>query len=139
MMRRLSHLWVYRACVSSKLVHNIEKHPAGITWLGCYLDLAPYISLTEAVNNAIIHGNKNDETKKVQIYAHRKENGVAFCVTDEGAGFNHNRVPDPTCAEKLECCGGRGVYIMKTLADKIVFADNGSTVEMYFSIKRHSA
>lgn len=97
------------------------------------------ISLTEAVNNAIIHGNKGDESKKVNIYMREKADGVAFCVTDEGAGFNHNRVPDPTCAEKLECCGGRGVYIMKMLADKIVFADNGSTVEMYFSIKRHSA
>jgi serine/threonine-protein kinase RsbW len=97
------------------------------------------ISLTEAVNNAIIHGNKGDESKKVHIYVREKADGVAFCVTDEGSGFNHTRVPDPTCADKLECCGGRGVYIMKSLADEIVFADNGSSVEMYFNIKRHTA
>jgi serine/threonine-protein kinase RsbW len=92
------------------------------------------ISLTEAVNNAIIHGNKNDETKKVHIYAHRKENGVAFCVTDEGSGFNPNRVADPTCQDKLECCGGRGVYIMKALSDDICFRQEGREVEMYFRL-----
>ena len=97
------------------------------------------ISLTEAVNNAIIHGNKGDESKKVHIYVREKADGVAVCVTDEGAGFNHTRVPDPTCADKLECCGGCGVYIMKSLADEIVFAENGSSVEMYFNIKRHTA
>lgn len=92
------------------------------------------ISLTEAVNNAIIHGNKNDESKIVQIYARKEENGVAFCVTDEGTGFNPNRVVDPTCQERLECCGGRGVYIMKALSDDICFRQDGREVEMYFRL-----
>ena len=97
------------------------------------------ISLTEAVNNAIIHGNKSDESKQVHIHVREKANGISFCVTDEGQGFNPTRVPDPTCKDNIECCGGRGVYIMKALADDISFDDNGSKVEMYFDLKTQSA
>jgi serine/threonine-protein kinase RsbW len=97
------------------------------------------ISLTEAVNNAIIHGNKSDESKHVHIHVREKDNGLAFCVTDEGLGFNPTRVPDPTCGANLECCGGRGVYIMKALADDISFEENGRKVEMYFDLKGQTA
>ncbi|MEY3420418.1 MAG: hypothetical protein RIR48_703 [Bacteroidota bacterium] len=97
------------------------------------------ISLTEAVNNAIIHGNNSDESKLVHIHVHEKAHGIAFCVTDEGKGFNPKHVPDPTCLENIECCGGRGVFIMKALSDSITFADNGRTVEMYFDLKNQPA
>jgi len=97
------------------------------------------ISLTEAVNNAIIHGNKNDESKMVKIHVMEKKNGIAFCVTDEGVGFNPSRIPDPTCKENIDCCGGRGVYIMKALADNISFDDGGRSVEMYFDLKNEMA
>ena len=96
------------------------------------------VSLTEAVNNAIIHGNKSDESKKVHIYTHHKGNGVAFCVIDEGNGFNPGRLADPTCEERLECCGGRGVYIMKALSDDICFRHDGREVEMYFRLNSES-
>jgi serine/threonine-protein kinase RsbW len=97
------------------------------------------ISLTEAVNNAIIHGNKSDESKFVHIHVRQKRNGISFCVTDEGKGFNPGRVPDPTCSENLECCGGRGVFIMKALSDDISFDNEGRTVEMFFNIKNQLA
>jgi len=90
------------------------------------------ISLTEAVNNAIIHGNKNDETKHVHISVKEVLSGVSFRVEDEGNGFNHIKVPDPTCSENIETCGGRGVYIMKALADEITFCEDGRCVEMVF-------
>lgn len=95
------------------------------------------ISLTEAVNNAIIHGNHCDENKLVHIQVQEKNRGLTFCVTDEGCGFNPSKLPDPTCPENIECCGGRGVHIMKTLSDDIRFEDNGRTVEMYFELSRH--
>lgn len=97
------------------------------------------ISLTEAVNNAIIHGNKSDESKKVFIDYIEASDGLTFCVTDEGHGFNPGGVPDPTCEENIECCGGRGVYIMKALADRICFKDHGRSVEMYFSLHKQHA
>jgi serine/threonine-protein kinase RsbW len=94
------------------------------------------ISLTEAVNNAIIHGNKSDETKNVTIHVNTVERGISFCVVDEGHGFNHNYVPDPTCKENIDCCGGRGVHIMKALCDDISFNENGRSVEMFFDLSK---
>ncbi len=90
------------------------------------------ISLTEAVNNAIIHGNKLDETKVVKIGCEDKNTHLCFSISDEGTGFNVKEVPDPTSEEHISCCGGRGVFIMSNLADRIQFKNNGSTVEMYF-------
>lgn len=92
------------------------------------------ISITEAVNNAIIHGNKADENKKVKISMGKASKGITFSVSDEGKGFDPNEIPDPTCLERIECCGGRGVYIMSKLADKLSFRNNGSTVEMFFKL-----
>jgi len=92
------------------------------------------ISLTEAVNNAIIHGNKSDEKKYVRVRLTETKSGLSFSVSDEGCGFNHNTIPDPTLAENLECCGGRGVFLMKELSDDIAFLNEGRTVEMYFSV-----
>lgn len=90
------------------------------------------ISLTEAVNNAIIHGNDRDESKYVKILMTEGEQGVVFSVTDEGQGFDPENVPDPTTEAFIECCGGRGVFIIKSLADRVDYQDNGSTVQMSF-------
>ena len=92
------------------------------------------ISLTEAVNNAILHGNKADENKEVTINMIEESKGVAISVSDEGNGFDPTDIPDPTAPENLECCGGRGVYIMSALADRISFKNNGSTVKMFFKL-----
>ena len=93
------------------------------------------ISLTEAVNNAIIHGNNNDGTKFVDICFDKKEKTFAFQVSDQGSGFNPNKVPDPTLPENLECCGGRGVFLIKQLSDRVKFLNEGSTVEICFDIR----
>jgi len=93
------------------------------------------ISLTEAVNNAIIHGNKLDTSKKVRINCKDVQKHLCFSISDEGKGFNVKEVPDPTSEEYIDCCGGRGVFIMSNLADRIQYKNNGSTVEMYFKCK----
>ena len=90
------------------------------------------ISLTEAVNNAITHGNKNDESKEVKIQHSLAPDSIAFKVSDEGRGFDFRSLPDPTCPEHIHNCGGRGVFLMQRLCDQIEFYDNGSTVEMRF-------
>lgn len=91
------------------------------------------ISLTEAVNNAIIHGNNEDASKFVNICVKETKTGLCFEVCDEGEGFNPNTIPDPTAPENIECCGGRGVFLMKELSDKIVYKDNGRTVKIHFN------
>ena len=90
------------------------------------------ISVTEAVNNAIIHGNKADERKMVRINMEEQAKGIEVSISDEGKGFNPDDVPDPTCPENIECCGGRGVFIMSKLADELLYLNNGTTVQMFF-------
>lgn len=93
------------------------------------------ISLTEAVTNAIIHGNRKDEQKVVQVRHSRKKDCIAVRVSDEGTGFDYKKVPDPTSPENIYSEGGRGVFLMHQLADDIRYFNNGSTVEMQFKLR----
>ena len=92
------------------------------------------ISLTEAVTNAISHGNHYDENKVVKIKWQKKSDTIAILVSDQGCGFDPSAVPDLTCDENLCKCGGRGVFLMQRLCDQLQYKDNGRTVEMHFKI-----
>jgi len=92
------------------------------------------ISLTEAVTNAIVHGNCGEEKKSVKVKMRQEKGMLALRVSDEGGGFDYKNLPDPTSPENLCKCGGRGVYLMRQLADNIRFYNNGSTVEMRFKL-----
>ncbi len=92
------------------------------------------ISLTEAVNNAIIHGNGQDRSKKVSIRLRENRGRLAIQVSDEGKGFDYRKIPDPTKPENLHKCGGRGVFLMQSLSDGLSFRNGGRTVEMQFKI-----
>lgn len=93
------------------------------------------ITLTEAVNNAIIHGNCNDESKTVQVQVCKNKNCLAVRVTDEGCGFDPASIPDPTAPDNVVKVGGRGVFLMQQLADALVFHNNGTTVELQFKLE----
>ncbi len=90
------------------------------------------ISLTEAVTNAILHGNNNDSTKKVILCFYYKDNKLCFTIKDEGKGFCCEKIPDPTAPENLTKLSGRGVYIIKQLADEVIFDNNGADVTCIF-------
>jgi len=90
------------------------------------------IALTEAVNNAIYHGNKQDPEKKVLVKYTADEDEFSFIIEDEGPGFDYDNVPDPTSPENIEKPNGRGVFLMKHLSDEIGFSDDGRVVEMQF-------
>lgn len=92
------------------------------------------IAVTEAVNNAIKHGNANDSHKNVTLSLLLNENLLKFTVSDEGKGFDYHNLPDPTSPENLEKLGGRGIFLMKHLADEVDFKKNGSIVELIFYI-----
>jgi serine/threonine-protein kinase RsbW len=103
-----------------------------------YHDLSPelypniLISLTEAVNNAIKHGNHNDTNKVVCVKSTCQEQRLCCIVSDEGAGFDYSNLPDPTKPENIDKDGGRGVFLMRQLSDNVKFLKNGSTVEIEF-------
>jgi len=95
------------------------------------------VAITEAVTNAIYHGNKSDPAKKVHIQYQIKDNNLSFVVADEGPGFDYYNLPDPTAPENLEKECGRGIFLMKHLTDQLIFADNGRVVELNFKISPH--
>jgi len=86
----------------------------------------------EAVNNAILHGNKSDPEKIVDIELSVEMNELQIKVTDEGSGFRPEKVPDPTTPENIEELNGRGIYLMSHLADKIEYSKKGNSVTMAF-------
>jgi serine/threonine-protein kinase RsbW len=90
------------------------------------------IAVTEAVNNAIKHGNSGNSAKNVFLSLTLDENLLKFVIKDEGPGFNYELLPDPTAPENLEKPGGRGIFLMKHLADEVEFTENGKTVELSF-------
>lgn len=93
------------------------------------------ISVTESVNNAIKHGNKNITSKNVSISLLLNESQLKFRVSDEGIGFDYHNLPDPTAPENIEKPGGRGIFLMKHLADEVIFSENGSVVDLIFYIE----
>jgi serine/threonine-protein kinase RsbW len=95
------------------------------------------VAITEAVTNAIYHGNKSDPSKKVHIQYQLKNNNLSFVVADEGPGFDYYNLPDPTAPENLEKECGRGIFLMKHLTDQLIFADHGRVVELNFKISHH--
>lgn len=92
------------------------------------------IAVTEAVNNAIRHGNKCDSDKNVQLNLAFQGAMIKFTVKDQGAGFDHTHLPDPTAPENLESPGGRGIFLIKHLSDEAGFSDGGRTIEISFYI-----
>jgi serine/threonine-protein kinase RsbW len=92
------------------------------------------LSLTEAVVNAIVHGNKEDNTKKVSISLRLQRQKLAISVCDEGKGFNPETVPDPTSVERRALCGGRGIFLMRNLSNRCNFKAGGTQVDLIFNI-----
>jgi len=92
------------------------------------------VSVTEAVNNAIVHGNKEDKNKKVRLGLKQNKKSVRFIVEDEGMGFDHNTLPDPTNPKNVEKVKGRGIFLIKSLSDKTTFKQGGRVVEMLFKL-----
>ena len=90
------------------------------------------IAITEAVNNAIKHGNSSDSSKNVSLSLYLEEGLIRFRVQDEGHGFDYNNLPDPTAPENLEKPGGRGIFLMKHLSDEVEFKEGGRVVELSF-------
>ena len=90
------------------------------------------IAVTEAVNNAIKHGNKSNSEKNVTLTLTLTDSEIKFRVEDQGSGFNYHNLPDPTSPENLEKPTGRGIFLMKHLADEVSFHDNGRVVELSF-------
>ena len=97
-----------------------------------------FVSATEAVNNAILHGNKSDPAKKVCVQCLVNKDSIMVRVTDEGGGFDPASVPNPLDEQNLLKESGRGIFLIKSMTDHVEFhpTEKGTMVEMSINLKR---
>jgi len=91
------------------------------------------MAVREAVTNAVIHGNSQDENKTVDIVLKSSPDAVEISVHDQGPGFNPEDVPDPTANENILKTSGRGIFFMRTFMDEVdwlIRPEGGTTVRM---------
>jgi serine/threonine-protein kinase RsbW len=96
------------------------------------------VSLTEAVNNAIIHGNKSDPKRNVMVRCEVHPGWLLFVVEDQGRGFRVNHVKNPLKEENLLRESGRGIFLMRTLMDKVEFelTQKGTQVRLWLDTNK---
>ncbi len=83
----------------------------------------------EAVTNAMLHGNKYDPHKNVEININISPESVTLTVRDEGEGFDPTKVPDPTSPERILETSGRGIFMMRAYF-QVEYSDEGRKVTL---------
>jgi serine/threonine-protein kinase RsbW len=92
------------------------------------------VAVMVAVIIAIIHGNRNDPSKTVNVSFDREEDFLITIVSDEGEGFSPDTIPDPTHPANIENVRGRGVFLIRRLADNVEYNRKGNSVKMSFNM-----
>ncbi len=92
------------------------------------------LALAEAAANSILHGNKSDPNKNVEINVEVSAQEIVISIKDEGKGFIIKDVPDPTNEENILKDSGRGLLIMKSLVDKLEYKFSNSGTQVIFTI-----
>lgn len=91
------------------------------------------MAVREAVTNAVVHGNEQDERKAVELTLKSSPEAVEITVHDQGQGFSPEEVPDPTKEENILKTSGRGIFFMRTFMDEVTWSirpGGGTTVRM---------
>jgi len=92
------------------------------------------LGLSEVVSNSIIHGNKNDSSKKVFISFLYQEKKIVITISDEGSGFSFENVKDPSLTENRKLENGRGLFLIQQIADEVYFFDGGKRIQILYSL-----
>jgi serine/threonine-protein kinase RsbW len=96
------------------------------------------LALREALNNAVVHGNRLDARKLVHVRCRCKVGeGISLVVSDQGQGFDASSVPDPVAVENLLAEHGRGIHLMKLAMDEVSFEQRGAEVHMRKKLARN--
>ena len=91
------------------------------------------IAVTEAVTNAIDHGSNKNKMLDVRVLVGDESKEFCFNVKDEGRGFDFTNLEDPTSPDNILKENGRGIFLMRNLADEVDFEDGGTSVNIYFN------
>jgi len=89
----------------------------------------------EALINAIKYGNKNQKDLPVKVSLTKNPSSIEITVKDQGKGFDHKNLPDPTTDENIIKTSGRGLFLIRKLMDKVSYLDNGSRIKMVKYLK----
>jgi serine/threonine-protein kinase RsbW len=92
------------------------------------------VAVSEAVENSIVHGNKQDPLKSINISFEANQKGIVFLIEDEGEGFNFENTPDPTDIQNNPEKKGTGIFLIKSLTDEALFLNQGRKVQLQFNI-----
>jgi serine/threonine-protein kinase RsbW len=106
---------VYIAAVDEFIENKLEE-----TELSKSVKADIAISVSEIVNNAILHGNSCDVNKKVTVKINICKDEVEITIKDQGKGFNPDTIPNPIEKSNLLKRVGRGIFVVRSLMD---FAD----------------
>lgn len=90
------------------------------------------LAIIEAITNAIRHGNQENPDQKVRILLQADESSLTCTVEDEGHGFIPEEIMNPLNPDQLLETGGRGVFLIKEMADQVIFENSGRRVRMIF-------
>lgn len=88
------------------------------------------VGLSEALANAMLYGNCRDPRKRVRIEARVTPDEIALRVTDEGHGFDPEKLADPTLPGNRKRIGGRGIFLIRKMMDHVEFNDKGNSITM---------
>ncbi|MCS6999624.1 MAG: ATP-binding protein [Bacteroidota bacterium] len=94
------------------------------------------VATMEAVTNAIVHGNQSDVSKDVQLWVEVTDDAICVHIRDHGGGFDPDALPDPRLQENILRDGGRGVFLMRALADAVEFIPRDPGMEVVITIYR---
>lgn len=121
----------------AKVEKFLEKVAAHVTLDEIQLNKL-MVSLTEAVNNAIVHGNKANPKKKVTIVCEAVPGWLLIMVNDQGRGFKLEEIANPLKKENLLRESGRGIFLMRTLMDRVEFESvkGGYQVRLWLALNK---
>lgn len=119
-----------KQCYINDLIYLITNSAVSVGYANHDLDNNLKLALVEAIMNAMEHGNKWDEGKKVRLTVTISAEMFKIFIADEGQGFDPNALPDPTSPEQLLAERGRGVFLMRAIMDEVSYNRRGSEVTM---------
>lgn len=94
-----------------------------------------YLGLSEAVSNSIIHGNCSIIDRSICIQFSYFQHSIVLDIQDSGSGFDYKQLADPTDPLNIKKDSGRGIFLIKSTADEVIFTDNGSRIRIKYYLK----
>lgn len=90
-------------------------------------------TVSEALQNAIVYGNKYDDQKKIFVLVRYSSNQVSFIIEDQGSGFDLDKIEDPTALPAYDKIG-HGIFIMRKLSDRLFYSEGGKRLHIVFNL-----